>query len=660
MRCIARILVPTIILAIAVTLAAPIFAQAQQGVKVEAVTYDKWLKGRECPCYGGVLRIALPEEPNTFNWFVAGSSWSLEILWPIYSRLVRIINGTLTYEVAESMEYSSDYKVLTIKIRKGIKWHDGKPLTAEDVAFTINVLAKYKWTYYHGYYASVDHAEAVDDYTVKVYFKNPDAGFIYNALASMNIMPKHIWEPLLKEKGDALAKYAPKIPDELIGSGPFKIVEYVPGQYVKYVANKDFFLGRPCVDELMFVFIKESNVAILAVQKGDIDTYDGWVTPEVVPQLLSTPGVSVHTYISPTFYHWGFNNQKWPFNITKFRRAMAFAVDKNYIVNEILMGYGIPGSPGVVPPVGVNAQWYNPNVQNAYYFDLNVTAKLLDELGFKDVDGDGWREAPDGSDFQFEIYPPSYDIIRVRAAEAIAKWLSQIPGGGIKAVVRVLDWKTVWPLIRNGKVDTYLLGSGPGNDISWLFRRFHSRPEGTGNWARFSDPEVDKLTEALKVTFDPKKRKEIAWKIQEILAEKVPIVTLYYRKFPRPYRTDTLKGWFRVPGEDIINTITLLRVHKATCPVKSVVVTKTVAQTIVKTVAQTVVKTEVKTVGGKATTIIRTVVQSVPVTKTVAPSTPKPTTAVTTAPGVSPALIGGIVALVIIVVVVAAIALRRR
>ncbi len=627
-------------------------AHAQGGLKITAESYDRWLL-KECPCEGGKLVIALPSEPNTFNWFVAGSTWSILVLNPLYDRLVRIVNGTLTWEVATSMEYSSDYKVLTIKIRDGIKWHDGKELTAEDVAFTINVLAKYGWTYYHGYFASVDRAEAVDKYTVKVYFKSPDAGFIYNGLASMNILPKHIWEPLLKEKGDGLAKYAPKIPDELVGSGPFKIVEYRPGQYVKYVANKDYWLKKPCVNELVIVFIRESNVALLAVQKGEVHAYYGWVTAEVVPQLLSTPGVSIHVYTSPTFYHWGFNNLKWPFNITEFRRAMAFAVNKEAIVNEILMGYGIPGSPGVVPPVGINAQWYNPNVQNAYYFDLNKTAEILDKLGFKDVDGDGWREAPDGSDFSFEIYPPAYDIIRVRAAQKIAEWLSQIPGGGIKAVVRVLDWKTVWPLIRDGKVDTYLLGSGPGNDISWLYRRFHSWPGGTGNWARFSDPEVDKLTEMLKTTFEPEKRKEIAWRIQEILAEKVPIVVLYYRKMINPYRSDTFDGWFKPADGGIYNRLTLLNVYMKpeVCPVKPKPTTVIVEKkaTVVQTVVQTVVK--------PGTTVVQTVVKTL---TTATPVQPAPATTPTTPVEKGPnyALIAAII--VIIVVVAAAALLMRR
>ncbi|MGC9009550.1 MAG: ABC transporter substrate-binding protein [Sulfolobales archaeon] len=577
-----------------------------QTSEINAVTYDKWLT--RCDRYGGTIKIAFPSEPNTLNTIAAGSTWEILILESVYDRLFRWINGTLTYELAKSVEYSPDHLVLTIKIREGVKWHDGSELTADDVAFTINAYANSSWAYLYSYFTSVANATAVDKYTVKVYFKKPDAGFIYTALAGANIIPKKIWERLYASKGDALAKYSPKIPDELIGSGPFKLVEWVPTQYIRLVANKDYWLGRPCVDEMIIVFITEAQAALLAVQRGDVDAYVGWVTPEAVPQLLSTPNVALHVFVSDTFYHWGLNNLVYPLNISEFRRALAFAIDRQAIVNQVLMGYGIVGSPGVVPPVGPNAQWYNPNVQNAYYYDPKKAAEILDKLGFRDVDGDGWRELPNGSKFQIEIYAPSYDIVRVRAAQMIADWLAKIPGGGIKAVPRAADWTAVWPMIREAKVDSWLLGSGPDNYISWLFFRFHSRPQGAGNWVRFSDPEVDKLTEELLTTFDPVKVKEIAYRIQELIAEKVPIITLYYRKLIEPYRTDKFENWFRDPTTDIYNRITYLRVQLKSGGVPAVTQTQIIRETvtspvsIIQPTATVTVAQTVPTVAAAATT----------------------------------------------------------
>ncbi|MDW8010747.1 MAG: ABC transporter substrate-binding protein, partial [Sulfolobales archaeon] len=194
-----------------------ITTQRAQALKIAAETYDRWLK--PCQCYGGTLRVALPSDVTTLNWWVAGATWDLLSLDLIYDRPLRIINGTLTWEAAESLEYSEDYMVLTMRIRKGIKFHDGVELTAEDVAFTINVLAAKRWTYYHGYFTSVSKAEAVDRYTVRIVFKSRDSQFILNSLTIVRIMPKHIWEPKLASLGDELAKYTPK-PEDLIGSGP--------------------------------------------------------------------------------------------------------------------------------------------------------------------------------------------------------------------------------------------------------------------------------------------------------------------------------------------------------------------------------------------------------------------------------------------------------
>ncbi|MEM2203457.1 MAG: ABC transporter substrate-binding protein [Sulfolobales archaeon] len=570
-------------------------ASAQQSVPIDVKEPPK----HSCPAVGGVLKVAIGSKPNTLNWFVAGSSWEILVLTPIYNRLVRFYNGTLVKEVAQSIEMSPDGKVYTIKIVSGIKFHDGKPLTAEDVAFTINMLRNSSWAYYYGVFRNVDRAEAVDPTTVRVYMKVVDAGFVENALSVMNIMPKHIWEPKFRELGDGVAKYNPSL-SELVGSGPFIVTEFQPDQFISYKANTNYWQGRPCIDQLVMSFIGDASVALLALEKGDIQTYSGFITPEVVPRLLSNPSIAIHVYTSDFYYHWGLNNKKWPFNITLFRKALAYAVDYDAIINTVLMGYGVRGSPGFVPPFGVHAKWYNPNLEY-YTYNLSKAAEILDQLGFKDIDGDGWREAPDGSKFKFEIYPPSYDIIRVRAAEIIADSLAKIPKGGIKAEVRIVEWATAWALIRGGQVDTWLLGSGPGYDISWLQTRFHSK--GSANWNRYSNPEVDKLIDQLVAELDPNKRRELAWKIQEILADEVPAVNLYYRKFVAPYRVDAFEGWVRVTDDDLNNWWNFLNIYSKTGkpvaptpPPTTPLTTQVVTQTVVaeRTVTQVATLTQMQ------------------------------------------------------------------
>ncbi|MEM0352556.1 MAG: ABC transporter substrate-binding protein [Sulfolobales archaeon] len=538
--------------------------ESARALRITAETYDRWLK--PCTCYGGTLRVALPSDITTLNWWVAGASWDLLTLDLIYDRPLRIVNGTLTWEVAEWLEYSSDYLVLTMGIKKGIRFHDGVELTAEDVAFTINVLANKTWTYYHGYFTSVDRAEVVDKYTLRIVFKQPDSQFVLNSLTVIRIMPKHIWEPLLSSMGDELSKYSPK-PTELIGSGPFKFVERVAGQYIKFTVNKDYWMGRPCIDEILLIPITDVSIVILGIQRGDLDVYAWGVDAAVVPTLLANPNVGIHVYTSEFFYHWGLNNLVWPLNISKFRLALSYAVNREAIVRDILLGYGIPGSPGVVAPVGSCAPWYNPNVEKLVYYDPKKANEILDEIGFTDKDGDGWRDGPNGEQVVIEIYSPTagYDPIRARAAEFIKSDLEKIK---IKAVVYYYEWAALWPLIREGKVMSWLLGSGWSPDIGWLNFRFRSRPEGAGNWARYSNPEVDALIVELLSTFDFEKRKELAWKIQEKIALDAPIINLYYRSYPNPYRTDKFEGWFYDTADSVFNRITVLRLglKTAVCP----------------------------------------------------------------------------------------------
>lgn len=560
MRSVTTLLACTILAALLVVNVVPYHQPVASALRITAETYDRWLT--PCECYGGTLRVALPSDVTTLNWWVAGATWDLMTLDLVYDRPLRMINGTLTWEVATYLEYSPDYMVLTMGIRSGIRFHDGVELTAEDVAFTINVLANKRWTYYHGFFTSVDRAEAVDRYTVRIYFKQPDSQFVLNSLTIVRIMPKHIWEPLLRSMGDELAKYSPK-PEELVGSGPFIFVERVPGQYIKFRVNEDYWLGRPCVDEILLIPITDVSIVILGIQRGDLDAYTWGVEAAVVPTLLANPNIGIHVYTSEVFFHWGLNNQVWPLNISKFRLALHYAVDKATIVRDVMLGYGIVGSPGVVAPFGSCAPWYNPNVEKLVYYDPRKAAQILDEIGFTDKDGDGWRDGPRGEPVVIEIYSPTpgYDPIRARAAEIIKENLAKIPGGGIKAVVYYYEWATLWPMIRDAKVMSWLLGSGWSPDIGWLHFRFHSRPEGAGNWARYSNPEVDKLIKELLATFDMEKRRELAWIIQEKIALESPVINLYYRSHPNPYRRDRFENWFYESTASVFNRITVLRVQ---------------------------------------------------------------------------------------------------
>ena len=507
---------------------------------------------REPAFFGGTLVSPLPSDPSEFSVFTRASTWSFVFLDPIYDPLVMLDANNLPVPwLAESWESSEDGMIWTIHLVKNATWHDGTPFTAADVDFTYMHCIEVKYPRWSDLWTAINRTEVVDDYTIKLYLNIPYPDLVTEVL-TYPIVPKHIWEPIVKQSDFDPLTYKPPMEVLQVGNGPFKLVEYVPGQYAKYVANENFFKGRPYIDELLMPVITSPDAMLLALQKGEIDVFT-WVVPvEAVPSLLENPNIGVHIYKSGTMYHWGFNNQKFPFNIKEFRHALAHCVDKREIVTTLLHGYGRPGRFGVYPPTEMWDHWLNPDPKcgvDAYEFNLSKAAEILDRLGFVDSDGDGWREGPNGEEIDFEIGPPTYDPVRVRAAEMIRDWLAEIPGGGIKCHVVYQEWKTLWsritaPLDSPHKIDSWLLGSGLGIGSPDILRfRLHSSAIPNPNYYGFINATFDELAEAQARELNFEKRAEYVKRMQEILAEEVPFIVLYHRNFVSPYRTDKFAGW---------------------------------------------------------------------------------------------------------------------
>ncbi len=500
-----------------------------------------------------VLRIALPSPPQTLNPWSDTSTWTIIVLDMIFEPLATTNpEGKYIPWLAESWEASPDGKVWTIKLRKGIKWQDGKPFTAEDVKFTFeyfkkDVTAKRG----HSDMEYLDHVEVVDDYTVKLYLTEPFVAVV-NTMLTNPIMPKHIWEPIVSKEGFVASKYEPKI-SEVVGTGPFKVVEYKINEYVKLVANENYWKGAPAVKTVVIQFVKEGDTQVLMIKRGEIDAAIHLSINPAVEKDLKAAGVKIHKYLRPYFYHWGFNLKHFPFTEQKFRKAMAYAINLTEIVEVARLGAGEPGSYGIMPPVWKD--WYCEEAGKMYSYDPEKAKKLLDELGWVDRDGDGIRETPDGKDVAFEIYPPSYDPARVRAAEMIKDYLAKI---GVKVTVQVADWKgVVWPGIKAHKFDSFILGAGPTEpDPDWMRLRF--KTGASANYYELSDPELDKLLDEQAVTLDVNKRKQLACEIQKKIADILPLITLYYPVILNPYRTDRFEGWVEVKFDWIVNRWTML------------------------------------------------------------------------------------------------------
>ena len=499
--------------------------------------------------HGGTFVIATPSDPPEQHQWNAGATASYDFLGPMHDVLVGIdpITGGPVPWIAESWEMSEDTLTYTVHLVEGVKFHDGVELTSEDVKWCFDFVMENNFTRMADIWEYLDRekpTEIVDKYTLKFHLKAPFVSFARETLTACYIYPKHIWEEIAAKPDFDWLTYVPTL-EEQVGCGPFKLVEYVPNSYYKYEVFEDFWHGRPYVDEVLRPIITSGEAELLAVKRGEVDVFTGFLASEAIPGLLREENIGLYLYSNPYMYHWGFNNQKWPFSVKEFRYACAYAVDKQDLVDTLLLGYGIPGPAGVVPPF---YYYYNPDTPQTYTFNLTKAAEILNELGWVDTDGDGVREGTGehaGEPIAFDIGPPIYDPVRVRAAELIAENLKQI---GIDATVQYLEWATLWkkiiePLDSPTKIDSWLLGSSLSPDPQILRTRLHSSAISNPNYYGFVNAEFDQLAELQSTQFDVEERTQSVFRMQEILAEEIPLIVMYYRQSPSVYRTDKLTGW---------------------------------------------------------------------------------------------------------------------
>jgi len=201
------------------------------------------------------------------------------------------------------------------------------------------------------------------------------------------IVPKHLWETFGIRTSSDMANFGNPVP---IGSGPFTLAERKLQQYTKLVANPNYHLGRPLIDEIVFPVISNPEAMLLAFQKGEIDVMTWSIPYASIDKVKNIPNVVLHavTELGARFMY--FNCQRWPMSDVNFRKAVHHVIDLNYVAATIYQGYALPGAPGRLPPF--LTPWYNnkiPDKETLYPFDLRKASELLDKIGFIDRDRDG-------------------------------------------------------------------------------------------------------------------------------------------------------------------------------------------------------------------------------------------------------------------------------
>ncbi|MBW2060536.1 MAG: peptide-binding protein [Deltaproteobacteria bacterium] len=469
------------------------------------------------PAYGDAIVTGSIGDASNLLPVLASDSASGDINGLIYDGLLKTDkNLNLIGNMAESWEISEDGLTITFRLRKGVKWHDGHAFTSKDVMFTYQLMIDPKTpTAYGEDYKQVKKAETPDDYTFRVTYERPYAPALISW--SFPIMPAHLLQGRDITKSPLTRKP--------IGTGPYIFKEWQTGQKIILEASPDYFEGRPYIFRYVYRIIPDTATMFLELKSGGLDRMD--LTPIQYKRQTNTPkfekDFKKYQYLSFGYTYLGFNLLDPKFQDKRVRQAIGYAIDKNEIIDGVLLGLGQPANGPYKPGTWV----YNEKV-TPYPFDPEKAKMLLAAAGWADTDHDGLLDK-DGQPFKFTITTNQGNKQREMTALIIQQRLKDV---GIGVKVRIIEWAAfLKEFIDKKKFEAVILGwTIPINPD--LFDVWHSSKTKPGelNFVSYQNREVDRLIDQGRFTFDREVMKKSYDRIQEILKEDAPYIFLYVAK----------------------------------------------------------------------------------------------------------------------------------
>ena len=479
-----------------------------------------------CLAAAGLAGPSFAAEPKRGGTLIVGTGTDVRHLNPavqsggatgvpgtqLFAGLVRIDDAFEPHPyLAKGWEVSGDGLSYTFHLVENARFHDGTPITSEDVAFSLGVV-KANHPFGPAMFDAVDRVDTPDPHTAVIRLSKPHPALM-QALAPllMPVIPRHVY-------GDGQEPKTHPMNDTPVGSGPFRFKEWVKGQHVILERNDDFFIeGRPYLDRIIVKLIKEPSVRMLALEKGEVDYYPfTGVRFRDVPKMEKNPDLIVtskgYEALGPVNYV-EFNLREAPFDDLRVRQAVAYAIDQDFMVNELHGGVPHPGySPFY------HASPFHSDTLNKYPVDLERAGKLLDEAGYApDADGLRMKVVLDYPNFHIDSLTNGANYIKsqlkkvgiaveLRAPADFPSWAKQIASWDYQFTLND-HWNYPDPVIGVHRI--YLCGNI--KKIIW------------SNTQGYCNEKVDALLQEAGATLDPDRRKALYEEFQRIVNEDLPL-----------------------------------------------------------------------------------------------------------------------------------------
>ena len=499
-----------------------------------------------------VLRLGWTSEPDNLNPFVGWATTTYEI-WTInYNFLFGFDGQTMAPTLSLAAQFptkqnggiSADGKVWTIHLRPNLKWSDGQPLTAADVAFTYNYVVKNHMANMALTTVGIKGAKALDPTTVQITCSQPKANMEQIFLP---ILPKHVWEHVSPQ--EAATSYT-EMP--IVGSGPFYTVAFKKGAYVEMVRNPYYWGKKPAIDKIYFEMYQNPNTMVADLKSGAID--GAWGVPEAeFTQLKAQAGIHTLAY---NFFNWDYLDLNCSTSSGStgnpvlrdagFRTALNYAIDRERLCQLAYAGLAAPATSIMPPNTWTNPDYHwQPPASEAYTFDIAKASQMLAAAGYPLKNG--VRLNKQGKPVVLRLATTTDFQQGQTEAKLISGWLQQL---GIKVNLSVIDTGALLARIFNFNgqkfapdYDMYLSDWAGYGEPGETLTSFTTAEIGSTNEPAWSNAAFDKLNLQQSAALDPTTRNTLIQRMQQIFYQQSPQIVLVYPEYLEAYRTAGWTGW---------------------------------------------------------------------------------------------------------------------